>query len=97
MALLEFLRALGMAEKDVLHIRLHDKVVVEIEVDDFFGLRFHDPQNAREIPLFAVSKDIVRCAAQQLGSGSLCYKLARANGKTIFSALHPGDVISLEV
>lgn len=38
-----------------------------------------------------------RIAAQQLGSGSLCYKLARANGKTIFSALHPGDVIRLEV
>ena len=38
-----------------------------------------------------------RIAEQQLGSGAKLYKLAAANGKTINSALHPGDKLTLEV
>lgn len=38
-----------------------------------------------------------RIAAQQLGSGLKCYALAKANGKTIFSVIHPGDVLTLSI
>lgn len=34
-----------------------------------------------------------RIAQQQMGSGSKMYELAEANGKTISSVIHPGDVL----
>lgn len=36
-----------------------------------------------------------RIAAQQLGSGLKCNALAKANGKSIYSTIHPGDVLTL--
>ena len=34
-------------------------------------------------------------AAQQLGSGLRCRALAAANGESIYSTIHPGDVLTL--
>lgn len=36
-----------------------------------------------------------RIAAQQLGSGTKCAMLAKANGKTIYTTIHPGDKLVL--
>lgn len=36
-----------------------------------------------------------RIAAQQLGSGLKCNALAKANGKSIYSTIHPGDKLVL--
>lgn len=34
-------------------------------------------------------------ASKQLGSGTRCAALAKANGKSIYSTIHPGDVLTL--
>lgn len=36
-----------------------------------------------------------RIAQQQMGSGSKMYELAAANGKTVSSVIHPGDVLTV--